>query len=301
VPQPGLAGTNAGLRRLKPLSMSSGVAAALRIVADAAVYRLRKREGANLGTSMTLALALALPITDIAYRFGFGVLLNLFVYLLNDCFDVRLDLAAPGRDSQRTQFLHDHIGAGWAMVGLLAVTLGVSGWLHSTGLLVAFVANGVLITAYSRVLKRLPLVDLVAMVGWGVTMAMVGFPIESLDGWRFAGLLAILCAVTEAIQVIRDSESDQQAGLRTTAVVLGVGPTVWVARALILGACVYTCLVLHTLIGLVFLCALVVPIRAASAARSWDLLRLVLGPTWLLLLAAHRFGGTWTSWLVVGG
>ncbi len=281
--------------------MSSGLTAPFRIVADAAIYRIRKREGANLATSMTLAVALSLPVTDIAYRCVFGVLLNLFVYLLNDCFDVQLDLAAPGRDSERTQFLHDHLGAGWTMVALLAIILGVTGWLHSTGLVVAFVANAVLITAYSRVLKRLPLVDLVAMVGWGVTMAMVGFPIESVDGWRFAGLLAILCAVTEAIQVIRDAASDQQAGLRTTAVVLGVRPTVWVARALMVGACVYTCLVLHTLLGLIFLCALLVPIRAASAARSWDLLRLVLGPTWLLLLAAHRFGGSWLSWLAVGG
>jgi len=281
--------------------MSSGLTAPFRIVADAAAYRIRKREGANLATSMTLAVALSLPVTDIAYRCVFGVLFNLFVYLLNDCFDVQLDLAAPGRDSQRTQFLHDHLGAGWTMVALLAIILGVTGWHHSTGLVVAFVANAVLIAAYSRVLKRLPLVDLVAMVGWGVTMALVGFPIESLDGWRFAGLLAILCAVTEAIQVIRDAASDQQAGLRTTAVVLGVGPTVWVARALMVGACVYTCLVLHTLLGLIFLCALLVPIRAASAARSWDLLRLVLGPTWLLLLAAHRFGGSWLSWLVVGG
>ncbi|MBW2457869.1 MAG: UbiA family prenyltransferase [Deltaproteobacteria bacterium] len=280
--------------------MSSGLTAAFRIVADAAVYRLRKREGANLVTSMTLAVALSLPVSDIAYRCLFGVLLNLFVYLLNDCFDVRLDLAAPGRDTERTQFLSEHIGAGWAMVAALAVALGVIGWHHSTGLLVAFVANAALITAYSRVLKRWPVVDLVAMIGWGVTMALVGFPIDSLDGWRFAGLLAILCAVTEAIQVIRDADSDQRAGLRTTAVVLGVDATAWVARALIVGACVYAGLVLNTFLGVLFLVALLVPLRAANAARSWDWFRLVLGPTWLLLLAAYRFGGSWTSWLQLG-
>jgi len=58
--------------------------------------------------------------------------------------------------------------------------------------------------------------------------------------------------------------------------------------------------VLHTLLGLLFLLALLVPIRPQHAARSWDHLRLVLGPTWLVLLAAHRFAGSWTTWLQVG-
>jgi len=279
-----------------------GLGAALRIVADAAIYRVRKREGGNLVTSMSLAFALALPLGDIGYRLGFGVLLNLFVYLLNDCFDVQLDMAAPGRDSERTRFLYDHVAAGWASVGVLGVALALMGWLHSSGLLIAFVANALLIAAYSRQLKRWPVIDVVAMLGWGVAMGLVGFPIDSVDGWVFAGLLAILCGATEAVQVMRDADSDREAGLRTTAVVFGTQRTAWIARGLIFAAGLYSCLLIHRFVGLAFWVALFVPLDRKDVSRSWDQLRLVFGPSWLALLAFYRFGGgfsgllrTWTG------
>ncbi len=216
------------------------LAAAFRVLTDAAAYRVRKREGGNLATSMTLAVALGLPIGDLGWRLVFGVVLNLFVYLMNDCFDVRIDLQAPGRDDVRTRFLHQHLREGWAMVALLGVVLAVIGAVHSIGLLVAFVANALLIAVYTRLLKRLPVVDIAAMVLWGAAMALVGFPIDSLDGWRFAGLLAILCAITEVVQVLRDAPSDRRAGLRTTAVALGARTTAWLGRLLIGAAAAYT-------------------------------------------------------------
>lgn len=271
--------------------MVSGFAAALRILADAALYRLRKREGANLLTSMTLAAALSLETADIAYRCAFGVALNLFVYLLNDCFDVRVDLTAPGRDEARTRHLAQHLRAGWTLVLALALLLALLGWAHSTGLLVAFGANALLITVYSRWLKRYPVLDLLAMVLWGAGMALVGFPLASADGWRFAGLLAILCAVTEAVQVIRDAESDRQAGLRTTAVALGARHTAWIARGLIVAAAAYSLLVLRLPIGLGLLVALFVPLGSRNAERSWNGYRIIFGLGWLLLLASYRFGG----------
>ena len=141
------------------------MAAAWRSAADTASYRVRKREAGNLVTSMTLAVALSLPWLDIAWRFAFGLLLNLFVYLLNDCFDVRLDLDAPGRDHERTKFLAAHTRAGWAAVGALTVVIAV-----------------VVIAAYSAWLKRLPVVDVLAMGAWGITMALVGFPLASRPG-----------------------------------------------------------------------------------------------------------------------
>lgn len=284
-------------RRSTPPLGGRGVSA-IRLLADTATYRLKKREGGNLATSMTLALALALPIGDVAYRLLFGVVLNLFVYLMNDCIDVQIDLAAPGRDAERTWRLHEHIREGWAMVMMLGTLLVVLGAVHSVGLLATFVVNAVLIAAYSRWLKRLPMVDILAMAVWGVAMAMVGFPLDSCAGWRFAGLLAILCAVTEVVQVVRDLPSDREAGLRTTAVVLGIGPTVAIGRVLMLAATIYTYLMLNQIVAVGFLLAMLVPLDQPDATRSWDRLRVIFGIVWLVLLIGYRFDIGSGGWLV---
>jgi 4-hydroxybenzoate polyprenyltransferase len=269
----------------------------LRIVFDAAAYRLKKREAGNLVTSMTLAFALSLPVGTIAHRFVFGALLNLWVYLVNDCFDIDIDLAAPGRDHERTRFLADHRGAAWATVAALLAALVAVAAIEGRDLLVVLAANAVIIVAYSRALKRHPFVDLLAMAAWGVSMALVGTPLDSRPGLRLAGLLGVLCMVTEAIQILRDLPSDRAAGVRTTAVLVGERGTVLIARILILAAAGYAVLLLHKLIGLALLLAVFVPLSAANAMRSWDVLRGIFGISWLALLAAYRHSGSLNGWI----
>lgn len=277
--------------------MTSSLRAAVRIVADTAAYRLQKREAGNLVTSMTLAVALRLPAWDLAVRLVFGALLNLWVYLVNDLLDVDIDLRAPGRDQGRVQFLADNVRVGWWVTAFLSVVMLGMGALHSPGLVVAFVSTAIIILAYTRVLKHHPIADLLAMTAWGVSMALVGFPLSSAAGLRFAGMLGILCTITEAIQVIRDHDSDRAAGVRTTAVVLGASVTAWIARALIVAATVYAALVLSRWASGVFALALLVPLGSAPAARSWDGLRVVFGLGWLLLLADFVRAGRLDGWL----
>ncbi|MBN1771958.1 MAG: UbiA family prenyltransferase [Deltaproteobacteria bacterium] len=278
-----------------------GLAAAVRIVADTAIFRIRKREGGNLVTSLTLAAALGLPWLDLGYRLAFGLLLNLFVYVLNDCYDVGLDLEAPGRDHERTRFLAAHRAAGWGAVATLAVLLAAVGALHSLGLLLALGSTVVVIVAYSAALKRRPVVDVLAMGGWGVTMALVGFPLSSVPGWWLAGLLGLLCMVTEVVQVIRDEPSDRAAGLRTTAVVFGPVEAAWLGRVLIALCAAYAVLFLHRWLGLALLLGVAVPLDPVRAPRSWDLLRAVFGLTWLGLLFAFWRSGALDGWLRVAG
>lgn len=259
-----------------------------RIAADVAVYRLRKREMGNLATSLTLAFALGLAPVDLASRAGFGALLNLFVYLVNDCFDVGIDLRAPGRDNARTRFLAEHLTAAWATVGALAALLCAWGALHSRGLLLTALVNVVVIVVYSRVLKHRPGLDLVAMAAWGLSMAMVGFPLHSAVGWRYAGLLALLCMVTEAVQVLRDEPSDRAAHVRTTAVVLGPRATAVIARGLIVASALYAAALLHP-IGAALALGAFVAFDPERANASWDRLRALFGLTWLALLALLRW------------
>jgi 4-hydroxybenzoate polyprenyltransferase len=266
---------------------SPSLADAARVVADAAVYRVKKREAGNLVTSVSLALALGLALRDVAHRLAFGLGLNLFVYLVNDCFDVDVDAHAEGRDRARTKFLAEHLASGWlgvVLVGLACLALAAA---HGRGLLLVFAINVVVIIAYSRWLKRTPIGDLVAMAAWGVSMALVGAPLDSSDGLRLVGLLGLLCVVTEGVQVIRDEPTDRAAGVRTTAVAIGVGATAWITRAMIVASAAYATLLLHRWLGLALLLGLSTTFTTEAAERSWDRLRVLFGLTWLAILA-HR-------------
>ncbi len=263
------------------------LADAARIVADVAVYRVKKREAGNLVTSITMAAALGLPRRDVAHRLAFGVALNLFAYLLNDCFDVDLDVKAEGRDRPRTRFLADHLASGWLGVALVGAACLAIGATHGAGLVLVFFANLVILVAYSRWLKRTAIGDLAAMAAWGVSMALVGTPLDSHDGLRLVGLLGLLCVVTEGLQVLRDEPTDRRAGVRTTAVVLGVPATAAITRAMMAVSAVYASLFLHRYLGLAFLLGLLPPLTTETAERSWDRLRALFGLAWLGILA-HR-------------
>jgi 4-hydroxybenzoate polyprenyltransferase len=272
------------------------VSDAWRILLDSASYRIRRREAANLLASTTLATALGLAVPEIGYRFVFGAVLNAFVYLLNDCCDVRIDLRAPSRDGARTRFLADHALTGWWLTAFLAVLLTAMGSLHSAGLVVAFVSTAGIILAYSMWLKGHAGFDIFAMILWGLSMALVGFPIDSKVGWRFAGLLALLSGVTEVVQVLRDEPTDRAAGVRTTAVTWGPPRTALVARGLVLAAAVYAFLFLHRTIAALLLPALFVPLAPDRAVRAWDALRITFGLAWAALLAAYFRAGRLDGW-----
>jgi 4-hydroxybenzoate polyprenyltransferase len=230
-------------------------------------------------------------------RFAYGTALNLFIYLMNDCFDVRLDLEAPGRHAARTRYLQEHRGAGWAAVAVLGTILLGTGLLLERELWVAFAGSAVLTAAYSGALKRVPLLDLAVVGGICLALCLLGFRWESAAGWRLAGLAAILCLVTQTVQVLRDHDSDSRAGIRTTAVALGPAATAWLARALVLSAAAYACLFLDRWVGLLLLPALLVRPRPDTAVRSWDLLRIVFGLSWLALVAAYRIRGGLHGWI----
>jgi 4-hydroxybenzoate polyprenyltransferase len=262
---------------------------AARIAWDVAAYRLRKREMGNLATSVALAVALALPWPELLYRAAFAALLNVFVYLVNDCFDVAIDLRAPGRDNARTRFLAEHLRTAWVTCAALALGLCAMGAAWSVGLLVTAVVNIAVIAAYSKSLKHRPFWDVIAMGLWGVSMAMAAFPLDRADAWRLVGLLGALSMVTECVQVLRDEASDRAAGVRTTAVVLGAGVTRGVTRALVLVAAGYGAVMIHPL-GAVLALGALVDLRPEAVNRSWDKLRALFGVTWLALLALQRLG-----------
>lgn len=260
------------------------IEAAGRIVLEVAVYRLRRLEMANIAGAAAIALALQLPPGECALRLGFAFGLNLLVYLNNDYLDLAADLRAPGRDDPKTRFLRDHRAAGvTAQMGLLALLLLVCGL--RPDLLLPLVLGGGVCWAYSARLKATPFADVAAMIVWGVAMPLCGSPPESALGWALAGWLGLFSGVFESLQVIRDHDDDAAAGVRTTAVALGVTRTMVLARVLLGASAVYGALVVSPWLAALPAAAILVPLARARVGRTWNQIRLVLGLAFLGAIA----------------
>ena len=258
----------------------SPVLAAIRIVFESALYRIKRREANNLLTSISLMLAFRLPWDDVLYRSVFAAVLNVYVYLINDYCDIDRDLASPQKDHGKARFMAKHRGATvGALVGLAALLVAAA-FNHSHLLLLAFAANTVVVYSYSAWFKRMPVADVLIMSVCGVTISLVGLPEGSLLGWKMVGLLGLICASFEVIQVIRDEPGDRRSGVNTTAVLLGAQPSAWIFRAIVLGAAAYGVLVIGSYLPLALLPAVFFPMTPDHASRSWDWCRVLFGGVW---------------------
>ncbi len=271
--------------------------AAFRILAGVALFRLKKMEMANMFAAAAIMLALRLSWLDMGIRFGFGILLNLLAYLTNDYCDVDQDLSSPNKDHTKARYLKAHMGSAMGAQIALVVFLAVTAWAWSPGLLVALTAGAGICWIYSFKLKRIPYVDVLAMILWGVAMPLVGFPLDRTLGWILVGQLALFSACFESIQVIRDHDEDVASGIKTTAVRLGVPATKIMLRGFMVLSAAYATLLINRWIGLALLVSLVVPFKKEAADVFWNRQRAVMGTVWLAMIGwIFRYGSS-NGWL----
>jgi 4-hydroxybenzoate polyprenyltransferase len=269
--------------------------AALRIVFDVAWFRLRRLEMANLVAAGALLVTLHAPWADLLVRGFAGALLNLLVYLNNDYHDVAEDLEAESKDQEKNQFLADNmLSALLAQIVMLVLLFGLAAW-WDIGLLVPVITGGGICWAYSAYLKRRPIVDVVAMVIWGGTMPAVAFSPDLTLGWILVGQLALTSGSFESVQVLRDHDEDAEAGVRTTAVLIGKERTWMLMRFFVVLTAIYCSLLIHRYAGLVPLLALALP--RAEPSSYWNRLRLVMGVAFLTSCAQVFFFKETYGWL----
>jgi 4-hydroxybenzoate polyprenyltransferase len=272
--------------------------APFKILADVAIYRLRKLEMANMFAAAAIMFALRLGWDDIAVRLGFGFLLNLLAYLTNDFYDVDQDLASPNKDHDKARYLKEHMGAAVGVqIALALILLGIAVW-WSLGLLVALVAGAGICWIYSWKLKRVPYLDVLAMISWGAAMPLTGFPLDVILGWVLVGQLALFSACFESIQVIRDHDEDVRSGVRTTAVRLGVPATQVLLRVLMVLSAAYASLLLHRWIGLFLLVSVFLPLKKERADVYWNRQRMIMGIAWLAIVGWLWIFGESDGWLI---
>jgi 4-hydroxybenzoate polyprenyltransferase len=272
--------------------------AALRIIAGVVAYRIRKLEMANLAGAGSIAVALHLPVLEIAIRTLFAFILNALVYLNNDYVDIDIDLASADKDAEKSRYLAENkraaLLAQWTLVALLALIAVV----YDVGLFVPLIAGGGICVWYSAVLKRRPYVDILAMIIWGVTMPLCGSPVTNMTGLLMALQLGLFSGVFETIQVMRDADEDADEGIRTTGVVLGKQRSLVLARVQMVLSSVYALLVLQPWAALVTAGALVVPFSETQIERYWTRVKLVYGVAWLLICAYVFWYGAQAGLLV---
>jgi 4-hydroxybenzoate polyprenyltransferase len=261
------------------------VRAALRIVIEAAVYRIRKHEAGNLVGTVSLLVARGATIPELVVRTTFAAILNLFIYLLNDLFDVRLDIASPDKERGKSEFLARHRRAAAFALCVMFLVLLAMALLHARILVVALLVCVVLDFVYSGWLKRVPFVDVLLNAAWGFFMTLCGVLERDLAvSLRLAGFMGLVAACFEVIQVIRDEPADRAAGLRTTGTVLGTTGSRWLFRLLALGTGAYAVVLLHSWAALALVLALLLPLSPERASRTWDLARALFGLVWIALL-----------------
>jgi 4-hydroxybenzoate polyprenyltransferase len=265
--------------------------AGLRIVISVIAYRLRKLEMANMAAAGSMAVALRLPILDIAVRVLFAFLLNALVYLNNDYIDVAIDLQSSGKDNEKSRYLANNMRAAlWAQLMMLALLVLIA-IAYDVGLLVPLIAGGGICWWYSAKLKHAPPWDIVAMMIWGVTMPLVGAPVTNMLGWALSLQLGLFSGVFETIQVMRDADEDAKEGVRTTGVMLGVKRSGTLARALMVLCTLYAAMVLHPWVAAVTIIALLIPCDPRDIEKYWTRVKLVYGVAWLMLCAWVFFEG----------
>lgn len=265
--------------------------ATLRILADVVGYRLRRLEMANLAGAVSIMLALRLDLADVVVRTTFTALLNVLVYLDNDCRDVAVDARSPERDPTTVAFLRAHLREALALRWFLAGLLTAMALSHSPDLVVAGALGGGTCWAYSKHLKHRPYVDVLAMTVWGFAMPLSGVPLDRPLGLVLACQLGLYSSVFESIQVVRDREADAALGLRTTAVALGDRATLRLGRVLAIVAAAYGVLAIHPWSGAVAALAALLPWREGNAARHWTRVKLTFGVAWLVACAEIYLDG----------
>jgi 4-hydroxybenzoate polyprenyltransferase len=258
--------------------------AALRILLDVIVFRVRRLEMANLAGAVAIMAVLRLPLGEALVRTLFAVVLNALVYLNNDYVDVDLDAQTPDKDRTKVMFLQAHkrqaLLLQWALFAVLVAIAAVA-----PGLWLALALGAGVCIAYSKWLKHVPGLDVLAMGVWGFAMPLCGAPLDRSLGLLLALQLGLMSAVFETIQVIRDYDADRAAGVRTTAVVLGKPASLWLARGLMLASALYAALVLHPLAGVIAAGALLVPLRESAVDSYWTRIKLISGVAWLCICA----------------
>jgi 4-hydroxybenzoate polyprenyltransferase len=260
-----------------------------RLLSDAIIDRLKRKEANSLITNFMLLLAFHFGIGDIAIRMAVTFVLNVLVYFINDFIDVEIDLANENKDHTKALYIQENKRTAFALIVCVSAALLIATLLYSKSVCLGVILALLIIFLYTDYFKNMAYFDIIGCFVWGVSMAMPAIPDFSAQGIKLILLIGIFTASFEVVQCIKDCEEDKRYNLRTTPIVIGIPRSFLLARSLYVVAAAYTIFVLGELQGILLL----VPMFFSTDQDMdtyWMKLRVVYGIVWLTIMARLFFG-----------
>ncbi len=272
-----------------PRSKENTLYVCFKLLSDAIVDRLRRKEANSLVTNFMLLIAFHFPLFDVVVRMGVTFMLNVLVYFINDFIDVEIDLSNEEKDHAKALYIKEHKRTAFALIVCVsAAFLSLTLW-YSKSVCFGVILALLIIFLYTDYFKNMAYFDVIGCFVWGVSMAWPAIPDFSVEGIKLLLLIGIFTASFEVVQCVKDYESDKQYNLRTTPIVIGIPNSFRLLRALYVLAACYTVFVLHQVQGLLLL----IPIFFNTEQKMetyWMKLRIVFGIVWLTIMARLYMG-----------
>ena len=260
-----------------------------RLLSDAIIDRLRRKEANSLITNFMLLLSFHFGVVDLAIRMAVTFVLNVLVYFINDFIDVEIDLANKEKDHSKALYIKAHKRTAFALIVCVSAVLLILTLLYSKSVCIGVILALLIIFLYTDYFKNMAYFDIIGCFVWGVSMAWPAIPDFSLEGIKLILLIGIFTASFEIVQCIKDYDSDSKYDLRTTPIVIGIPKAFLLARSMYVLATVYTVFVLGEIQGILLL----LPILFTTDQKMdayWMKLRVLYGIVWITIMVRLFFG-----------
>jgi 4-hydroxybenzoate polyprenyltransferase len=260
-----------------------------KLLADAIIDRLKRKEANSLLTNLMLLLAFHFGVADLAIRLAVTFVLNVLVYFINDFIDVEIDLANEKKDHTKALYIQEHKRTAFALIVCVSAALLILTPLYSKSVCFGVILALLIIFLYTDYFKNMAYFDIIGCFVWGVSMAWPAIPDFSPQGIKLILLIGIFTASFEVVQCIKDYDSDKQYDLRTTPIVIGIPRAFLLARAMYVLAAGYTVFLLGEIQGIFLL----VPLFFSTDQKMdtyWMKLRVVYGIVWVTIMVRLFFG-----------
>lgn len=262
---------------------------AAKIVWNSTIYRIKKREMANLVGSISIMAGLHYSTGEIMIRGIFAMLLNMAVYLVNDLIDVEIDLHGGKRQKRKVILLKENKKSALAAIIIIALILFIFCIAYNLSLFIPLAGGIGICWLYSAYTKNIPFVDVISMTIWAVAMVSTGVKLHSINGWLLAFQLGLYSSCFEMIQTMRDVNEDSRACIKTTAVFLGPKRSKLLLSILMLSASIYCYLFINKILSIISMFAIIIPLpenstNPDSMQKYWNKIKAIYGLLWLAII-----------------
>lgn len=178
-------------------------------------YRILRGEGGLLVIHLSLIISTPNPPTQKAFQTLVALLLLALLYAYNDLYDCERDVYNPKKKPLFVQLLRNHQRElHRTLHGSSAVLIVIAYWKLGWASVLAMTMVLLLNFLYSRSLKKMKGMDVIAVGLWGACYVISSGSPLGPEGFM---ALALMTGISHFFQTLEDQTPDQFCGIQTTA------------------------------------------------------------------------------------